>query len=295
MLGQPFAHDIIRKYVIAFGTLFNNIKLQRSDNTGVQQWISVPVSFSSKEKWVNRLTDPNLSQQIALTLPRIGYDLVTLTYDPDRKLNTINRHVSFPASSNTGFLQTVYESVPYNFQFALYLYSRNAADATNIIEQILPFFTPEFTLTINDMTPLNIDVDIPIRIDGISKEDLFEGAFENARTLIWTIDFTLKGQLFGPTQNAKLIKKAYVDFFVPDTLSSNLHSVPTASRIYTQPGLMANGYPTTNSSLSVAVSQIDADDDYGIIQTKTFFPDHPTLAGTRRNLVTGIDEDIIGD
>lgn len=381
MLGQSYAHDIIRKYVISFGTLFNNIKLMRSDETGVQQWISVPLSFSSKEKWMTRLSDPNASQQISITLPRLGYDLITMTYAPERKLNTMNRHVA-KFTSNSTHVNTMYEAVPYDFQFAVYLYSRNAADAANIIEQILPFFTPEFTLTINNLTDLDIDTDIPIRIDGVSKEDMYEGAFETARLLIWTLDFTLKGVLYGPTQNSKIIKKAYVDFFIPSsyiryhkgtlaanstsnsvvflqantsTRTSNIYNnfgkieilsgpatgnirsiiahngdsqtisvnafsstpldtwkyviayraerdtnitldqlsrVPTASRIYTIPGLTANGDPTTNSSLSVSESLIEADDDFGIIQTKTFFHDHPTLAGTRRNLLNGNDEDV---
>ena len=211
MLGTPFDHDIIRKCVIAFGSLFNNIKIKRQDNT----WISVPITYSAKEKWYARLSDPNLSQQIQATLPRISYDLVTLNYAPERKLGTMNRYNKIN-TGDTNTKITMYEGVPYDLTFELAIYSRNAADASKIIEQILPFFTPEFTLTLNNVTQHNIDVDIPIRFDGIGREDAYEGDFESTRYIIWTLNFTMKSMLFGPTQTPKIIKKAFVDFFIPD-------------------------------------------------------------------------------
>lgn len=385
MLGTPFGYDLIRKYVIAFGTLFNNVKLQRLDpDTNTTQWISVPLSYGPKEKWQARLADPDLNQQIQVSLPRMSYEMITMTYAPDRKLGTLNRHSIVTADSNINI--TMYEAVPYDFQFALHLYARNAADASRIIEQILPFFTPEFTVTLNDVTDHHIDIDVPITIDGINKDDVYEGDFESTRFIIWTLDFTVKGRLYGPTQNAKPIKRAFIDFFIPNSFvayhkgttdrpSSNgaivwlqantstressiysggsititgegsgttgiagntrtilshdgdsqsvlvtspfsdspteewtytiqyrtertdeinadqLPGLPTASRIYTTPGLTINGDPTTNSSLTISENLIDAEDDYGIIQTVTFFPDS-ILAGTRRDLTTGIDEDI---
>ena len=94
MLGTPFTHDMIRKYVVAFGTMFNNIKLQRIEQDATTQWISVPLSYAPKEKWHARLTDPRLTQQVAISLPRISYELVTATYAPERKMNTMNRHVA---------------------------------------------------------------------------------------------------------------------------------------------------------------------------------------------------------
>ena len=212
MLGTPFSHDIVRKCVIAFGTLFNNIKIQRSDAT----WLSIPITYSSKEKWYSRATDPDLSQQIAAVLPRISYDLVTMNYAAERKLGTMNRY-NTTNSGDTNTKITTYEGVPYDLTFELAIYSRNAADASKIIEQILPFFTPEFTLTLNNVTEHDINVDVPIRFDGITREDAYEGDFESTRTLIWTLNFTMKCILFGPTQQPKIIKKAYVDFFIPDS------------------------------------------------------------------------------
>jgi hypothetical protein len=389
MLGTPFTHDLIRKFVVSFGTLFNNIKLQRIDPAGgATQWISVPLSYAPKEKWHARLTDPRITQQVAISLPRISYELVTATYAADRKMNTMNRHVGM--SSDQDSLRTMFSPVPYDFQFSLFVYSRNASDASNIIEQILPFFTPEFTLTVNDATDLNIDIDCPIILNSVSREDTYEGDFESRRVVTWTLDFTMKGLLFGPIRDSKVIKRAYVDFFVPPTvLRTSYHSgnlaitsdsttskiylqansasrisntydsgtititaeapgvstgitgntrtiisydgsqqsatvlpeflddptaqwsyrvqyltknrsdtitpdqlagISTASRIYTQPGLTGDDDPTTNSSISVELATIDANDDFGTIQTQTFFPSNTSLAGTRRNLKTGEDE-----
>ena len=287
MLGTPFNHDIIRKCVIAFGTLFNNIKIQRSDDT----WISVPITYSSKEKWYARLTDPDLAQQVQSTLPRIGYDLVAMNYAAERKLGTMNKYSTINTSDTTGNTkQMMYEGTPYDLSFELAIYGRNAADCSKIIEQILPFFTPEFTLTLNNVTEHNIDVDIPIRFDAITREDAYEGDFESTRTLIWTLNFTMKSMLFGPVTSPKIVKKAYVDFFIPEGTSideSTLSTIPTSSRIYFQPGLTAGGEPTTDISQSVALDSIDVDDTWGYAANTT----HPT-DGTRRNLTTGNDEDL---
>lgn len=399
MLGTPFTHDMIRKYVVAFGTMFNNIKLQRIEQDATTQWISVPLSYAPKEKWHARLTDPRLTQQVAISLPRISYELVTATYAPERKMNTMNRHVAVATSQDE--FKSMFAPVPYDFQFSLSVYSRNAADASNIIEQILPFFTPEFTVTINDATDLKIDIDCPIVLNGVNREDTYEGDFESRRIVTWSLDFTMKGLLFGPVREAKVIKKAYVDFFVPpadsrtayhsgnlaidsattseiylqantSSRSSNTYDsgkititaegpdgitsiagntrtitsydgstqiatvgpafldtpkltwsyeiqyltdrsssissdqllgIPTATRIYTQPGLTEFGDPTSNGlgsgtppdnplyyTLSVDVDEIDAGEDYGVIQTRTFFPSNNVLSGTRRNLKTGYDE-----
>ena len=138
MLGTPFSHDLTKKYVVAFGTLFNDIKLQRISSSGTQ-WISVPLSYASKEKWFQRLTNPNLTQQVQSVLPHISYELVTMTYDEDRKKNTLNRRTQI-ISSDEDRLRSIYAPVPYNLQFSLYIYSRNALDSSNILEQILPFF-----------------------------------------------------------------------------------------------------------------------------------------------------------
>lgn len=397
MLGTPFTHDMIRKYVVAFGTMFNNIKLQRIEAGADTQWISVPLSYAPKEKWHARLTDPRIVQQVAISLPRISYELVTATYASERKMNTMNRHVGI-ADVDQDKLKNMFAPVPYDFQFSLFVYSRNAADASNIIEQILPFFTPEFTVTINNATDLDIDIDCPIILNGVNREDTYEGDFESRRVVTWTLDFTMKGLLFGPVRENKVVKKAYIDFFIPPTDSRTVYhsgnlaitsattsevylantasrvsntydsgtititaegpggttsiagntrtitsydgstqkatvvpaflsadipqdtwsyeiqyltdrsssistdqllGIPTATRIYTQPGLTAAGDPTSNGvgssypldhDFSEETGEIDASEDFGIIQTRTFFPSNTALYGSRRNLKTGVDE-----
>jgi hypothetical protein len=340
--------------------------------------------------------DPRITKQVAISLPRLSYELVTTTYAPERKMNTMNRHVAVATDQDK--LKNMFAPVPYDFQFSLFVYSRNAADAANIIEQILPFFTPEFTVTINDATDLKIDIDCPIILNGVNREDSYEGDFESRRVVTWTLDFTMKGLLFGPVRESKVIKKAYIDFFIPPTDSRTVYhsgnlaidsattsevylattasrvsntydsgtititaegpsgttsiagntrtitsydgstqkatvvpaflsddipqdtwsyelqyladrsssistdqflGIPTATRIYTQPGLTGAGDPTSNGvgpgdpldfTFSDETGAIDAGDDFGIIQTRTFFPSNTALYGTRRNLKTGVDE-----
>ena len=247
MLGTPFTHDMIRKYVVAFGTLFNNIKLQRIEEGADTQWISVPLSYAPKEKWHARLTDPRITKQVAISLPRISYELVTTTYAPERKMNTMNRHVG--VAVNQDKFKNMFAPVPYDFQFSLFVYSRNAADASNIIEQILPFFTPEFTVTINNATDLEIDIDCPIILNGVNREDTYEGDFESRRIVTWTMDFTMKGLLFGPVRESGVIKKAYIDFFIPDSTTSYINgTLEQDSTLTTELYLQANNSSRTHNT-----------------------------------------------
>ena len=213
MLGTTFSHGTLRSYIVAFGTLFNNIKITRSNATGVKQTVAVPISYAPKERWMARLDqDPDIHRDVGIVLPRMSYELVSTTYAPDRKLNTMQK-VSLPSVTNPDKSLRVFSSVPYDFSFTLGVYARNNADASAIIEQILPFFTPEFTITIKNMTDVGIDVDAPIVLNSINKEDLFEGAFEERRAIVWTLDFTMKAQFYGPNRESNIIKQAYVDFF----------------------------------------------------------------------------------
>lgn len=192
-----------------------------------------------------------------------------ITYDGSRKLNTLGRNVGIN-STNKDFANYVYNPVPYNISFTLYIMVKNAEDGTKILEQILPYFTPEWTTTVRIIDDPEIVLDVPVILNGINSTDNWEGSFEERRYLIWTLQFTLKGQLFGPVKKDKIIKvsKSNVLFDPFDKngpLSNTYSTLDVAETITTYPGLTANGTPTSNSELTVPYSQIDWEDDYGFV------------------------------
>jgi hypothetical protein len=216
MLSHDFYHSTIRKYVILFGSLFNDIHIDRvNSSNNVVTTLKVPISYGPKEKFLARLNnDPSLSRPFAMVLPRISFQIDSMYYDGARKLTSINKTYSADSSSdNKG--NYIYNPVPYNFNFQLFVMVKNQEDGTRILEQILPFFTPDWTSSVNLIPELGIYRDIPIVLNNISVFDSYENNFEVRRAIIWTLNFTLKGYLFGPTHSAKVIKKAIVNFYTP--------------------------------------------------------------------------------
>ena len=154
MLGQQFYHETIRNVIVAFGTMFNNIQIVRKDNSGtIIQSMKVPLAYGPKQKFLVRLDqDPSLSAATAITLPRLGFEIGSLTYDTARKMNRVQKFKKVKSSSsNANKLDTQFMPVPYNMDITLYAMAKNSDDALQIVEQILPFFQPDYTLTINDM------------------------------------------------------------------------------------------------------------------------------------------------
>ena len=254
MLGQQFYHETTRKVVVAFGTLFNNIQLVRKDNAGVvTQSMKVPLAYGPRQKFLVRLReDPDLTKQVAITLPRIGFEINGLSYDPTRKLNRVQKFKK-TKSGETSKLDTQYMPVPYNLGFQLYVLSKNSDDSLQIVEQILPFFQPDYTLTINDMPDMSVKRDVPVVLNSISYEDDYEGNFETRRAIIYTLDFTAKFYLYGPVTSSGVIKTVTVDQFtdLPD------RSPRREQRFQASPD------PITAS----------ADDDFGFSETTSFFQD----------------------
>ena len=263
MFGSTFSHDILRKYVILFGTLFNNIYINRHNNTGETiQTIKVPLSYGPKEKFLARLEgNPDLDNKIAITVPRISFEMTTFQYDPDRKLNTLNRKVK-----NNKYQ---YQPVPYNITFQLSILVKNADDGTKIIEQILPYFAPEWTPSVHLIPDMEDDPwDIPIILNSISTEDTYENNFETRRAIIWTLEFTMKGYIFGPTKRIDGGVIKFVDVNIRPTANVTTATATNTAAIETvqvYPGLTANGQPTTNAALSINWTLINATDNYGFI------------------------------
>lgn len=275
MFGTTFYHGTLRKYVTLFGTLFNDIWINRSDASGnVVNSQKIPLSYSPREKMLARIEgidderDP-LRQPFAILLPRMGFEITGFEYDPSRKLSTINKFIR-QDTSNDQVRSYQYNPVPYNITFDLSIFVKNHSDGTMILEQILPYFTPEWTTTVQLVENPNITLDIPLILNNVSQDDVYEGSFDERRSLIWTISFTMKGFFFGPTKKQGVIKLANTTLYdatLFDNIDDAVGNTAGASRITVYPGLDANGDPTTDANVTVNRSEITANDNYGIITT----------------------------
>ena len=200
-MANIFYNKIIRKIVVGFGDLFKNITLVRynQDETEQERFV-IPITYATKERYVMRLEeDPDLDKKVQITLPRFSFEMTSLSYDATRKLNT--NFKSF-AQSGSG-LVSQYNPVPYNFDFALYLYTRNIEDAYQVVEHILSYFTPDYTIKLNLVPEMGIIKEIPIVLDKTDYEIEYEGPRENdTRVIIWTFNFTVKGFIFGKISDA---------------------------------------------------------------------------------------------
>ena len=254
MLGQQFYHETIRKIIVGFGTTFNNINLVRKDSSGnVAQSMKVPLAYGPREKFLVRLrSDADLSSKVTITLPRIGFEIQNLSYDPARKLSRVQKFKKIKGNTSRQ-LDTQFMPVPYNLEIVLYVLAKQSDDALQIVEQILPFFQPDYTITINDMADMGIKRDVPIVLNSISYEDNYEGEFEQRRALIYTMNFTCKFYLYGPVTSSNVIKTAQVDQYtdLPD-------QSPKREQRYT----------VTPKPFSA-----DADDDFGFTTSITSFTD----------------------
>lgn len=291
MFGSQFYHQSIRKYVIMFGNMFNDIVVRRYDANGNNtQAIAVPLAYGPKEKFLVRLAqDPNLDQQVAIQLPRMGFEMTTLNYDGNRRLVGSNRNIK--VTSDEDKLDFNYMPVPYDLQFNLYAYVRNADDGAQILEQIVPYFGPEWTNSVRVIPQTSLTIDIPTVLNTVSIEDTYEGDFETRRALIYTFDFTVKAYFYGPVRRQGIIKRSQIDFGVVTGNTGNkitledIARTGRSSRVVITPGLYANGSPTTNSAASIPYNQITAEDDYGFCSNTFFYTDDK-----KYNPVTGQDQ-----
>lgn len=268
-----FYFSTIRKMVIYFGTIFNDLKITRTNAEGdVVATLKVPLSYAPKDKMLARVdADPEIQKQTAIYLPRMSFEMTGLAYDGARKLNTVSRQV-VKDNSNANKLKAQYNPVPYNFDFNLYVYVKNAEDGTKIIEQILPFFTPDWTATVNLIPEMNVAMDIPIILNSLSMEDTYDGSFEERRAIIWTLNFVVKGWIYGPVVSKPIIKIANTQFFVPSggsqaNVAASVGETDVIGRVTVKPGLDANGNPTSDANVSISYSSIEVDDDFGYVIT----------------------------
>jgi hypothetical protein len=271
MFGQTFYFSTIRKYVILVGTLFNDIHITRSDKQGnTTALIKVPISYAPKDKMLARvLQDPAIDRETAtIPLPMISFEMGQMRYDGTRKLPTVGRS-SVKNDTLANKFNYQYNPVPYNIEFKVYIYAKNAEDGTKIIEQILPFFAPDWTTTVKLIPEMDIIMDIPIVLNTINYSDNYDGAFKERRAIIWTLDLVLKGYIYGPVKKGGIIKFVKTNFYMPNVPDGKLNDAvgvtPIAERLTVQPGLTAEGNPTNNINETIPYNEIEASDDYGFI------------------------------
>ena len=279
MFGHQFYHQALRKYIIMFGNMFNDIYITRRNNAGTAiQTLKVTIAYGPKEKFLARLTaDPGLNRTVATQLPRMAFEITNMAYAADRTVNKMRRNVAISDGSNT--LRSQFTPVPYDLTVALYGMFAGNEDAVQVVEQILPFFRPEWTNSVKLVPEMGHYYDVPTILNDMSIEDTYEADFQTRRAIIYNFNFTVKGLLFGPVSKKGIIRRTLVDFTIPSANNSTGDQIKFATptegpqaRITITPGLYANGSPTSNSAASVAITSISANDTYGVaIDHENFF------------------------
>ena len=230
-----YYHGITRKIIVAFGSLFSDIKIQRKKDGAVEQTIAVPIAYAPKEKWIVRIEqDPMLENHVYTTLPRLSFEITGMNYDAARKTNRMN-YITCGDGTN---ISRTYAPVPYNIDVSLYCLTKTQEDALQIVEQILPYFTPEYTLSLNAIPESNIIMDVPIILESVNIQDDYDGDFNQRRFVTYTMNFTLKANFYGPVTNGNIITNTLVDV-------NNLNSTPVADHSAT--GNIATGNVTSDN------------------------------------------------
>ena len=268
MFGTYFYNESMRRMTIGFGQIFNNIQIKRKDSNGnITQSIRVPLAYAPKEKFLARLdAQPNLDErEFAITLPRMSFEITGIQYDSSRKLTRVQKFKHVKSGSDGKVLNFNYVPVPYNISYNLYSFTASAEAGLQIIEQILPFFQPDYTVTVNAIPELDIKRDIPIVLNSVNYEDTYSGDFSQRRAVIYTLGFTAKTYLFGPASTQKVIKTSQSDTYTDTDTTNKAREM----RITITPN------PTS----------ADADDDFGFTTNIQNFTD-----GKKYNTTTDSDE-----
>lgn len=300
MFSNQFYHQTLRRYVVAFGNMFDDLVVRRlNKNNVVVQSIMVPIAYGPKQKWLVRIRqNPDLKEQVSMQLPRLGFEITSITYDGARRLTGTTKNVALRAS-DVNKLDRQYVPVPWDIGFALYAYVKNSDDGAQIVEQILPFFGPEWTNTVNVIPSMGLKMDVPTILQGVTVDDVYEGDYDTRQTLVYTFNFTMKGWFFGPIRSQGVIKRAQTDLHVVEPVansdvlygiqyqkftSEELDEAAVSSRLRVQPGLLANGVGTTNSAASVSYRTISSNTAWKYASNTFFFTD-----GRKYDPATGQD------
>ena len=277
MLGTYFYHEIIRKTVIAFGTLFNDVHIRHQDAAGKDiNEMKVPVSYGPRQKFLARIQQqPDLNKATQLSLPRMSFEVNNITYDPSRKTGVTQ---TFKVKDGKQ-VKKVFMPVPYNLGFELNILTKLQDDSLQILEQVLPFIQPGFTLSIDLVNSIGEKRDVPMVLDSINFTDDYEGNFETRRALIYTLNFTAKTFMFGPVADSTdgLIRKVQLDYYT-DT------NTRTASREmrYTVAAKAKKDYNEDSVIDQYDDPLIPPGDDFGFTEERTFYGDSKDFSPTRK-------------
>jgi hypothetical protein len=253
-MSTPTYNRIIRKLVVGFGNLFKDITLVRynPDLTEAER-VLVPIVYATKEFYVRRLEDdPDLSKKIQTALPRMSFEMSGLTYDASRKQNTNFKQFA----KTTSGVVSQYNPVPYNFDFNLYIYVRNVEDGTQLIEHIIPYFTPDYTIKLNLIPEMGITKEIPIILNSSTSDIMYEGDKESeTRMIIWTLNFTVKGFIFGKISEAGLIKTSITNILnqISSTDTVVFNMAETGTGTYQTGETVYQGYSLATATASAKV------------------------------------------
>jgi hypothetical protein len=218
---QKYYWGTTRKAVIAFGNLFNNIFIDRRDDSGnVVQTLKVPLSYAPKQKFIARIeAEPTPAEEnFQVVLPRMAFEMKSVVYDPTRRVSSVQQSRAINSSTNT--LNAQYSPSPYNVEMVLYLYARNQDDGLQVVEQIFPYFNPDYNLTLNAVPELGIKTDLPIVLNSVDYDDQYEGDFLTRRSIFWTLNFTVKLNYFGPINKQSIIRTVNVETYSDKALQN---------------------------------------------------------------------------
>jgi hypothetical protein len=267
MLGSHFYNEIIRKNIIAFGTLFNNLELVKKDpSTGdILETEKVPLAYGPKNKFLTRLEqNPDVVRKVAITLPRLYFEMISIEYDGQRKTSPIQKYKTIIAA-NGDEVRSQYVPVPYNIGFELGIIAKSQDDALQIVEQILPYFQPSFSITLNMIPDMDEKRDVAVILNGLNYEDEWDDDFMQRRYIVYTLQFTMKSYLYGPYSQADIIRKAIIHETVGD-LSVNRRTV---TRTYSPKALDDQDGDGDIDAADDAL--VTADDDFGFNEGIEFY------------------------
>lgn len=283
IFNRYFYHELLRRYTIVFGSMFNNIYVQRVDANGkLLQNVRVPLTYAPKQKfiaWLDEmsLVNPSTSTKPrkALTLPRIAFEMGAVRYDGSRRLPRLSKYVVVdPDDKNQRY---IYVPAPYVINFRMAVLVKNAEDGTKIIEQILPFFSPDYTVTMNLIPEMGDrgKFDTTVVLNSTQVNDTYsQGNIDDRRAIIWDLEFEMKALFFGPTHDgAKPIKSIDINLRVPDPdtviADATPENTPKVATLNTRPGLTADGEPTTDINETIPFAEIQEDDPWDFIEQLT--------------------------
>ena len=265
---EYFYNEILRRTIIGFGTLFNSLEIRQEDSV-----VRVPLAYGPTQKFLARIEQsPDLNKPMAITLPRMSFEFTGLTYDPSRKVSTTQTFVAKDKDDGTETKKT-FMPVPYNMQFELSIFTKLNDDALQVVEQILPYFQPAYNLTIELVDQIREKRDVPIVLESVTMQDDYEGDFSTRRVLYYTLRFTAKTYLFGPTKSASkdIIKRSTVSYLTGTDTSNTRREVTYSATARALKSYTDNVVTTLAADVTATAKTIQVADATGILADKYIF------------------------